>query len=171
MRALAFLLPMLIVTVLTVQVNHLLSFLQVHLFLAGLFVAYGSLQADRRSAVAAIAAAGFWLDASSPVPFGLHAAVMTIAALVIWQSRRRRLADEDSSAVTAALAANAVVFFVISFQQSGQAPSSGTYWLRAGVELAISEIVLALIARWFFALQGASLRLLRQEVSPVQRFS
>jgi len=165
MRTLAFLLPLLILAVLTDLANHLLTVLHVHFFLGGLFVVHAALQADRRSAVAAVALAGLWLDASAPVPFGLHAVLLVAACLVLWNLRHPRLRVEEYVSLPAALTANAALFLIISLQQSLQAPAAGAYWLRSGVDLAASELVVVAIGRWFFSLQGVALKIFRLRIT------
>ena len=56
-----------------------------------------------------------------------------------------------------ALLVNLALFLALSFALVGRGPAPGAVWPRLILDLACSQVFLAIIAPWFFALQARSL--------------
>ncbi len=148
---------------LVTQANHLLSGLRVYLFVGGLYVTYAALMLPWRAGLASSLLGGLLLDANTPVTFGTHL-VLFAAAFAVLSHLRDRLPREDTVArVVIALLANLALFLIFSFTQIGRSPVPAAAWPRLIADLVCSQVVLALIAPWFFALQHSALLLSRTE--------
>lgn len=172
-RVVVLFLSLLLLWFLFAQANHWLAPLHVYLFVGGLFVTYAALRAPLRPGLAAVLLAGLLCDANTPLPPGLPAVAFSLAHgqfvffglafAVIFRLRDRLARDETLIRVTVALLANLALFLAVSFARLADSPAPGDAWLRLFFDLACSQVVLAVIAPWFFALQGRALELARTE--------
>jgi rod shape-determining protein MreD len=162
-HTLATFLTLLLLWALVAQANHALSSLRVYIFVGGLFVTYAALMLPLSAGLATILMGGLLCDATSPVAFGTHL-VLFAAAFAVLTHLRDRLPREDTVArVLVALLANLGLFLIFSFTQIGGSPSPAAAWSRLIADLVCSQICLALIAPWFFALQFHALLLVGAE--------
>lgn len=156
-------LTLLLLWVVVAQVNHALAGTHVYLFVGGLFVAYAALQLPLRDGLSAVLLAGLLCDSNAPVPFGLHTLLFAAAYAVISNLRDHLPRDETVARVIVALLANLGLFLVLSFVLIGRGPAPGTVWPRLIFDLVCSQVFLALVAPWFFALQARALVLAQVE--------
>jgi rod shape-determining protein MreD len=143
------------------QVNHALSGFRVYLFTGALFVGFAALTQPRRSGLAASLLGGLLCDANTPVAFGTHMLLFAAAHLSMFQVRDRVPRDDNVTAVFVILLTNLAHFLVFSFGQIQDSPAPAAIWPRLLVDLLCSQLFLALITPWFFALQSQSLVLAR----------
>jgi rod shape-determining protein MreD len=151
--AFATFLTVLLLWALVAQVNHYLAGAHLYLFVGGLLVAQAALELPLRSGMAVALLAGCVCDAHALVPFGTHALLFAVAQAVLFNLRDRLPLDETTGRVLIALFANLALFLVLSFLEIDRSPAPGASWLRLFADLACSQVFLALIAPWFFALQ------------------
>ncbi len=156
-RALVTFATLLLLWVLVAQVNHVLGPAHVFLFAGGLFVTYAALVLPLRDGLAAVLLAGLLCDAGAPVRFGTHLLLFTAAHAVVFNIRDRVPRDETVARVIVALLVNLALFLALSFALVGRGPAPGAVWPRLILDLACSQVFLAIIAPWFFALQARSL--------------
>ena len=162
-HTLATCLTLLLLWALVAEANHALSNLRVYLFVGGLFVTYAALMLPWRAGLAASLLGGLLCDANAPVAFGTHL-VLFAAAFAVLSHLRDRLPREDTIArVIVALLANLGLFLLFSFTQISGSPAPAAVWPRLTADLVCSQVCLALIAPWFFALQHRTLLLARAE--------
>jgi rod shape-determining protein MreD len=162
-HTLATFLTLVLLWALVAEINHALSGLRVYLFVGALFVTYAALMLPFRAGLASTVLGGLLCDANAPVWFGTHMLLFT-AAFVIVSHLRNRLPREDTVArVVVASLANLGLFLLFSFTQIGGSPSPAAAWTRLMADLVCSQIFLAVIAPWFFALQHHALLLARAE--------
>ena len=159
LRVLLLSLAALLLVTLLAQLNHTLGPWQLHVWCGGLFVAFAALRLDFRTGAAAVFIGGLLLDAGSPVTFGTHALLFLAAHAVIFNVRARVPRDETIVGVIAALLANLGLFLALSFLRVDLGPDSGEAWMRDFSDLLVSQLVLVLIAPWFFAMQTRLLQL------------
>ena len=145
------------------QVNHVLTGLKIYLFVGSLFVAYAALKLPLRSGLAATFLGGLLCDAHAPVTFGTHALLFAAAHAIIFNLRDGLPRDDTVARLIVALLTNLALFLVFSFIQISVSPSPAAAWPRLIVDLICSQLFLALIAPWFFALQHHALVLVRAE--------
>jgi rod shape-determining protein MreD len=88
------------------------------------------------------------------VPPGTHTLLFAAAHAVLFHVRDRVPRDQTLTRVIIALLANLALFLVFSFLLIGLSPAPATIWPRLIFDLICSQVFLALIAPWFFALQG-----------------
>jgi hypothetical protein len=162
-RTLVIFLTLLLLWTLVAELNHALTALRVYLFVGGLFVTYAALMLPLRVGLAASLLGGLLCDATTPVWFGTHLLLFASAHAVVFHLRKRLPRDDTVARVVAALLANLAIFLLLSFTQIGDAPAPAAAWLRLFADLACSQVFLALIAPWFFALQARALVLARAE--------
>lgn len=163
LRILATFLTLLLLWVVVAQMNHALAGIQVYLFVGGLFVAYSALTLRLREGMIASALGGLLCDANMPIPpgtaaiaFGLahtHLLLFVLAHAIVFNLRDRIPKNETAARVMVALFANLGIFLLFSFIHVARSPSPASVWPRLIADLACSQILLALIAPWFFALQ------------------
>jgi rod shape-determining protein MreD len=161
LRAVVTFLVLLLLWVLVSQLNHALAGWHVFLFIGGLFITYPALALPLRDGLAATLVIGLVFDAASPVTFGLHALLFGLAHTWLFNLRDRLPRDELAARVVIALLANLALFLVFSFTQISRSPAPGLAWTRLIGDLLCSQVVIAAIAPWFFALQRRSLVLAR----------
>jgi rod shape-determining protein MreD len=143
------------------ELNHALTPRHVYLWIGGLFVTYSALTLPLRTGSIATLCAGMLCDASAPIPFGTHALLFAAAHVIIFNIRDRVPRDETVARVVIALLANLTLFLVFSFFLITRLPSPGAVWPRIIFDLICSQVLIALIAPWFFALQAGALELAR----------
>ena len=163
-RILALAATLLLLWTLVSQANHVLTGLRVYLFVGGLFVVYAALSQPLRAGLAATLIGGFICDTGVPAAmFGLHALLFAAAHVGVYHVRDRVPRDDTASRVVIALLTNLALFLVLSFSQIHRSPAPATAWPRLLADLVVSQVFLALIAPWFFALQSRTLLLTRVE--------
>ena len=143
------------------QLNDTLSGLRVYVFTGGLFVAFTALTQPRRSGIVAVMLGGLICDANAPVYFGLHMLLFSVAHTTLFYIRDRVPRDDNVSAIVVVLLTNLALFLVFSFTQIHDSPMPAAVWPRLIADLVCSQIFLALITPWFFALQAGALALAR----------
>jgi len=158
-------LTLLLLQALLGQANHSLTGLHVHLFAAGLFVTYGSLMLPFGPGLATSVLAGLLCDAAAPVAFGTQALLFGLAHIVVFNLRDRIPREDPAARRFIALAVNAAVFLALSAVLIRRGLGRPAAWPRLASDLLASEIALALVAPWFFALQAQALRLARVEAA------
>jgi rod shape-determining protein MreD len=162
--ALASFLTVLLLWALLTQANHYLAGNQLYLFVGGLLVVHAALELPLRSGMAVSMLIGAICDANAPgylgttgaqplVPFGTEILLFATVHALLFNLRDRLPHEETTGRVVIALFANLALFLALSFIEIDHSPAPGTSWLRLFVDLIFSQIVLALIAPWFFALQ------------------
>jgi hypothetical protein len=166
-------LTQLLLSVVLAQINHALSGLQVYLFAGGLFVTYAALALPLRDGLIVSFLGGLLCDANAPLAPDLSRLALTFAhsqALlfvcahaIVFQLRARMPRRETAPRVMVALFSNLGIFLVFALIHIGRLPAPERIWPRIVIDLACSQIFLALIARWFFALQTQALALARVE--------
>jgi hypothetical protein len=117
--------------------------------------------------------AGLLCDANMPLAPGLsrsalalahtHTLLFVLAHTIVYHLRDRISRDQTVVRVTVALFANFGIFLLFSFVQIGRLPAPAVAWPRLIADLLCSQVFLALVAPWFFALQHRALVLARLE--------
>lgn len=143
------------------QVNHALTDVRVYLFVGSLFVVHAALKLPLRCGLAATLLGGLLCDANSPVSFGTHTLLFALAHAVVFHLRDRLPRDDTIARLLVALLTNLGLFLVFSFIQIARSPAPAAAWPRLIADLVCSQVFLALIAPWFFALQYQALVLTR----------
>jgi len=162
-QTLALFLSLLLLHALAGQVNHALTPLHIHLFAGGLFVTYAAFMLPLGPGMAVSLFGGAICDAAAPVPFGAHALLFAAAHALLFQLRARVPRDEPRIQLWAALAANLAFYLVLSYVTLARSPVRAQVLPRLASDLFWSEIVLAIVAPWFFALQARALQIARAE--------
>ncbi|MBP6507839.1 MAG: hypothetical protein KA257_09775 [Opitutaceae bacterium] len=162
-RWLAIFLVLLVLWVLVAQLNHYLAVWQVYLFAGGLFVTFAALQLPLREGLIATTLGGLLCDATTPVAPGTHVLLFAAAHAVIFNLRDRVPRDQTITRVIIALLTNLGLFLIFSFGQIGHSPSPGAIWPRLIFDLGCSQVFIALVAPWCFALQMRALELAGEE--------
>ncbi|MSU23010.1 MAG: hypothetical protein EXS32_04220 [Opitutus sp.] len=166
-RTLVTFLTLLLLWALVAQVNHVLSALHLYLFVGALFVGYAALMLPLRDGLAASLLGGLLCDATAPVAFGTHLLLFAAAHAVIFHLRDRLPRDDTIARLVVVLLANLGLFLLLSFSQIGRAPAPAAAWPRLIADLLCSQVFLALVTPWFFALQFRVLVLTRVERDPL----
>lgn len=150
---------LLVLWTLVAQANHALAPWHVYLWLGSLFLAYSALVLPLRSGLLTTFLGGLLCDSATGSTPGLHALLFAAAHALLFHLRDRLPRDDTTGRVVIALIANLALFLVFSFLQLALLSSAGDVWPRLICDLLCSQVVLALIAPWFFAFQAAALRL------------
>ena len=151
----------LVLWTLVTQLNDALAGTRVYLFTGALFVAFAALTQPQGAGLAATILAGLVCDAHTPVAFGLHALLFAAAHLALFRVRDRVPRGDNISTIVVVLLANLALFLLFSFTQIHASPAPAVIWPRLIADLACSQVFLVLVTPWFFALQGAALKLAR----------
>lgn len=173
LRAAVIFLTLLLLWLLLAEVNHYLTPLHVYIFAGGLFVTFAALRLPLRAGFLAVLLGGLLCDANMPITSGLgaftfglahaHTVLFAIAFAAIYRARDRMARDETTVRVLVAVFANLALFLGLSIMRLTATPLPAAAWGRLLADLACSELVVALVAPWFFSLQGAALALARTE--------
>ncbi len=163
-RAAVLCLTLLLLWTIVSQLNHALTGLRVYLFAGSLYLTFAALTQPMRPALATVAFGGLVCDANSPAAlFGTHTLLYLAAFFVVYNLRDRVPRDDTVGRVVVALLANLALFLAFSFSQIGHSPAPAAVWPRLLMDLACSQVFLALVTPWFFALQAHALVLARVE--------
>ncbi|MEY4939413.1 MAG: hypothetical protein RIQ93_1148 [Verrucomicrobiota bacterium] len=153
-RTLILFLTLLVLWFVVSEVNHALTVWRVYVFLGGLFVAYAALTQPLRAGLAASLMAGFVCDANAPAEIlGTHTLLFAAAHLTVFKVRDRVSRRDTASQVITALLINLALFFAFSVTQIGRSAA----WPRLFADLLFSQVLLILVAPWFFAFQSRAL--------------
>ncbi len=160
-RTLILLASLVVLWTIVAQLNHALAGLRLYVFAGGLFVAFAALTQPHRAGLAASLLAGLLCDANAPVAFGTHLLLFAAAHLTLFHVRDRVPRDDNVSAIVVVLLANLALFLVFSFSQIHDSPAPAAVWPRLIADLVCSQVFLAVVTPWFFALQARALVLAR----------
>lgn len=160
-RTLVLFATLLLLWAMVAVLNDALSGLRVHVFAGGLFVAYAALHQPRRAGLAAVMLAGLVCDANAPIAFGTHLLLFAAAHVTLHHLRERLPREDNVAATVVVLFTNLTLFLVFSFSQIHASPAPAAIWPRLIADLLWSQVFLALVTPWFFALQAGSLALAR----------
>jgi cell shape-determining protein MreD len=153
------------------QLNHVLSPLALTVTLPGLLVAFAALRLPPGAGLSAALLTGLWLDASAPVAFGRHAALLGLAFCFVYRVRARLPREETLVGVVVALFVNLALFVVLAFLDLGKLPDPAAGGLRLLADLVVSQLFTVLIGPWFLAFQRQALELTgASPVTVVSRF-
>ncbi|HTQ29655.1 MAG TPA: hypothetical protein VMI53_00455 [Opitutaceae bacterium] len=166
MRTLLALLPLVLLNLLVAQINHIVAPWHVYFFVGGLLVVFAALRLDFRSGFIAVFLAGLFVDAGEPLLrlgshefFGIHAFLYAAAQVLIFSVRGRLPHEETLVSLMFALFANLGIFIVLSLLFIAGLPGSLGGWTRLLSDLICSQVLVAVIAPWFFALQARTFSL------------
>jgi rod shape-determining protein MreD len=160
-RTLVITLSLLLLWAIVAQLNDALSTVRLYVFAGGLFVVFAALTQPRRPGLIAVMLAGLICDANAPVTFGTHMLLFAAAHFILFQLRERVPRDDNISLIAIVLLTNLALFLVFSFTQIHDSPVPAAIWPRLIADLVCSQLFLALVAPWFFALQAGALALAR----------
>ncbi|HYP16844.1 MAG TPA: rod shape-determining protein MreD [Opitutus sp.] len=141
------------------ELNHLLTGWHVYLWVGGLFVTFSAVTLPLRAGLLTSFLGGLLLDSLAPVTFGTQAVLLATAHALIFNVRDRVPREETAARVVIALFANLALFLVFSFLQIRHVPTPATVWPRLIVDLLCSQVFIAVVAPWFFALQARAIGL------------
>jgi len=148
---------MLLLWSLVAQINHYLAPYGVSLFVGGLLVTFAALRLALRNGLIATLLTGLAIDALEPVPFGTHLLLFAGLHVAVYHLRSRFPREETILGVITALLANLALFLALSFLLLGGQPAANGAWIRLFADLGVSQLFVAAIAPWFFALQHHAL--------------
>jgi len=145
------------------QLNHHLTPSYLSVFVGGLLITFSSLRLAHRDGWRAALLLGLWCDSAAPIHFNtngqlsvytvLHTALFLVTHTLIFRFRARIPHQETFIAVVVALIANAIIFTALSLAYIVRNPVPLAAVPALSVHLFFSELLIALIAPWFFALQ------------------
>jgi cell shape-determining protein MreD len=141
------------------QLNHYLAPLHLSLFAGGLLVTFAALRLDFRAGWWSSLLIGLLIDSSTAVAFGFHGLFFVAAHVGIFNLRGRFPREETIFALVVALLANLALFIVITASLIHRSPSPFDMLPRLASDLLASELLVLLVAPWFFALQEHTLEL------------
>lgn len=167
-RQLALCLPALLLWAVTSELNHAISGLRVYAFFGALYLTPLALPHERGGRLAA-AMAGLLCDATTPVAFGTHMFLFLAGYALLRRVRDRVPRDDALGRVIITLLANLGLFLAFSFTQIHRSPAPAAVWPRLMGDLVCSQILLALVTPWYFALHARCLELAR--VNPRSEFA
>lgn len=152
-RILALCLTLLILWAVIAELNHALSEWRVFVFAGSLFVSYAAVTQPWLTGFATAVFAGLLHDANSPVLFGTHVLLFVLGHITLAHIRDRVPRDDAIAATVLTLLTNLALFLVFSFSQIHGSPAAGIMWPRLLMDLLCSQVFIAIVTPWFFALQ------------------
>jgi hypothetical protein len=97
-----------------------------------------------------------------PVLFSLahsHTLLFAVAHVAMFYVRDRVPREDPVAGLIVTLIANLALFLAFSFVQIVFSPAAASSWPRLIVDLLCSQLALAVVGGWFFALQSGALLL------------
>jgi hypothetical protein len=148
----------------TAQLNHALAPWRLYVFVGALAVTLPAITLPLENRPARqFLRRPFVRRRVAPVSFGTHALLFALTHAVVFNFRDRVPRDDTLSRVVIALFANLGLFLIFSFTQVARSPAPASMWPRLFADLACSQVCLALIAPWFFAIQARALALIADD--------
>jgi len=152
-------LSLLLLWVLVTQLNHYLAVWHSHIFVGALYLTFAALRLPVRGGMLVTALGGLLCDANTPVPFGTHMLLFTVAHAFINKAQHRIPSDHPTTQLVVAFIANLVLYVALSVVVILGNPVVGQLWPRLLFDLALSQVCLLLLGPWFLALQARILEL------------
>lgn len=156
-RIFALSLTLLILWGVVAELNHALSGFRVYVFAGSLFVSFAAVTQPWRVGLTSAIIGGLMCDANSPVLFGTHVLLFAVAHVTLANIRDRVPRDDAIAATVLTLLTNLALFLVFSFTQIHGSPAAPTLWPRLLMDLLCSQIFIAVVTPWFFALQNQAI--------------
>ena len=139
------------------EFNHYLAPVSVSVLIVGLALPVPALRLTTGPALLALTLTGLAIDATTPAAFGSTSAMLVIGLLILRAFRQRLVRDSFVTHLAAGLGMNLVLFIAQPFFAGGiQAYDTPTI-SRVLVDMIASQVVVAALAWWFFALQERAL--------------
>lgn len=141
------------------QLNHYIAPWNLTVFIGGLCVAFASLRLSPRDGARTLVLIGFWFDAATPVPFGLHAFLFLLAHTLILPLRSRIAREEVLVGLLIAVIVNLGVMIGISAALLHRNPAPLAMWPRLIADSLISFCAVVLMGPWSFSFQERLLQI------------
>lgn len=141
------------------QFNHYLAVWHLYVFVGSLFMTLTALRLPLRQGIYPTLLAGLLCDANAPIPFGTHTLLFALTHILIVKIRSSIPVEQTATQVIIAFVANLALYFAVTIILTVGPLQLGPVLPRLLWDLFISQLVLLLIAPWFFALQTKLLRL------------
>lgn len=148
---------LLVLWAIVTELNHALSSLHLYVFAGGLFVGYAALMQPMRTGLTATLLAALVCDANTPVAFGTHVILFAAAHLTVFRIRDRVPREDNIAAILLVLFTNFALFLLFSFTQMPASASPAAVWPRLIADLICSQVFIAVVTPWSFALQARAL--------------
>ncbi|AHF91543.1 hypothetical protein OPIT5_16230 [Opitutaceae bacterium TAV5] len=142
------------------QLNQVLVRFGMSVWVGGLLVVFPVLRAGPREGLGLTFLIGLFCDAMTPVPFGLHAFLFAAAHVCVGCLRPRLPVRETLVGVVMALFLNLAFMLVLGILFTASWPDPAIGWMRWMADLVLSQVVIVLVAPWYFALQLRTIELL-----------
>ncbi|MSU66573.1 MAG: hypothetical protein EXS38_10840 [Opitutus sp.] len=140
------------------ELNHGLTGWRGYLFVGGLYAVFAALLQPFRSGFATTVIGGLICDAHAPTAlFGTHALLFALAHVGVFHLRDRIPRDDTAARIVVSLLTNLALFLLFSFTQIHHSPAPATAWPRLFADLVGSQVFVALVTPWLFALQSRAL--------------
>jgi rod shape-determining protein MreD len=146
-------LTLLLLWTLIAQVNHYLAVWHTYVFVGALYVTFSALRLPPRTGTIVTVLGGLLCDGNTPVPFGTHVLLFLTAHVLIQNARARIPVDQTVTQVVIALLTNLGLYLAFALFMAVHQPAPGSMWPRQLMDLLVSQVLLVVIAPWFFSLQ------------------
>ncbi len=140
------------------ETNHHLAYFNLHIYAAGLLLAFPLLRLRYKQGLIFVCLMAFFHDIMAPLPFGASFVPFLLAHTVTYVLRSHFRREEATAGIAYALLLNTLLFLGFAFRGMGEAPLPGLYWQRVLVDGILSQGVVIFIAGWYFSLQDTALR-------------
>ena len=161
MRALITFFCNLLLYILVQSVNDALSPTLLYIYVGGLYVVFAALYLNAFAGLFAVALTGLIIDAPLNCPFGTSMLLFLIAFVIIRWFRQRLGSHISSILFLLIQATNCLLFLALSLVQAWVQPTNFDYWHGVLINLALSQVILAIIQKWFFDLQYLGWRIFK----------
>jgi len=148
----------------TAQLNHYLAPWHLNLFTGGLVIAFPALRLPWRDTWRIALPLGLWHDAASAATFGVFTMLFLLAAALIHHFRARLPRTDTLVAILTAILANTGIILLLSACLALRDLHARTS-IPAGIipalalDILLSGAFIALVTRWYFALQTRAINL------------
>ncbi len=153
------------------QVNAVLAPLSLHLSLDALYLLFAFLYLKTNQGLLIGFLTALFIDAALPVPFGVHTILYFCTLAALLRMRRELRRDNPRHIVLAAFWSNFFIMLGLSLLVGKGLLAQWDFWLRFCSDLAISQLLLIFLVRWWVDAQRQVLLLWDIDVgSELQQF-
>ena len=150
---------------LSLMVNSALAGSSLYLFLLGPMLVLPALYMRHSAYFLCTLASGLLIDAALPLPHGVYTLSFLAAGALVFFMRMRFRAENNYHPSLIAHAVNLLLIAITTLPSVGTASGALSFWPQIALTVALSHLVLLLVAPWFFNLQRLLLELLHLDPS------
>ena len=165
-RSLLFFVANVLLLHLMLMVNSALAIWAIFPVLLGPMIVFPALYMRHSAYFLCTLCTGLWVDVALPLPFGWMTGLFLCSGVLVFALRKRFRAEENHHPILLAHALNVVAVGALAMPRVHDLYTVPDFWIQTALTIILSQLLLTLVAPWFFNLQRLLLELLHLETKP-----